>query len=199
MLNDDGELAIDYSATADEPTPVNLTQHSYFNLAGHDAGDILDHELALASSRFTPVDPGLIPTGELRGVGGTPFDLRAPRVLRDVIATDDEQLRLGGGIDHNFVIERAAGSGTAFAARLHEPRSGRTIEVSTTEPGIQVYAGGTLTPTVGKGRATYGRYAGIALETQHFPDSPNNSAFPSTILRPGDQYASRTVYRFFVS
>ena len=198
-LNDDGELAIDYSATTDEATPVNLTQHTYFNLAGDDGGDILGHELTIAASRFTPVDPALIPTGELRDVNGTPFDLRSPRPLRDVIASDDEQVALGAGIDHNFVIDRAVGSAAAFAARLHAPHSGRTVEVFTTEPGIQVYAGGTLVPTAGKRGVTYGRYAGIALETQHFPDSPNQPAFPSTILRPTERYTSRTVYRFLAS
>ena len=198
-LNDDGELAIDYSATTDEATPVNLTQHTYFNLAGDDGGDILGHELTIAASRFTPVDPALIPTGELRDVNGTPFDLRSPRPLRAVIASDDEQVALGAGIDHNFVIDRAAGSAAAFAARLHAPHSGRTVEVFTTEPGIQVYAGGTLVPTAGKRGVMYGRYAGIALETQHFPDSPNQPAFPSTILRPTERYTSRTVYRFLAS
>ena len=198
-LNDAGELAIDYSAVADEPTPVNLTQHTYFNLAGHDAGDILGHELTVAASRFTPVDPALIPTGELRDVRGTPFDLRNGRTLRDVMATDDEQLRIGSGIDHNFVIDRAETSDVLFAARLREPRGGRTVDVFTTEPGVQVYGGGTLVPTLGKRGATYGRYAGIALETQHFPDSPNQPGFPSTILRPGQGYSSRTVYQFLIS
>jgi aldose 1-epimerase len=198
-LNDDGELTIDYSAVADEPTPVNLTQHSYFNLAGHDSGDILDHELTVAASRFTPVDPGLIPTGDVCDVSGTPFDLRNARTLRDVLATADEQLLLGSGIDHNFVVDRVGSSDVAFAARLRDPRSGRTVEVLTTEPGIQVYAGGTLVPVAGKRGAEYGRYAGIALETQHFPDSPNQPGFPSTILRPGERYSSRTVYRFLIS
>jgi aldose 1-epimerase len=198
-LSDDNELTIDYRATTDEPTPVNLTQHSYFNLAGHGAGDILRHELMLAASRFTPVDASLIPTGELRDVGSTPFDFRRPRVIGDAMAAGDEQLRLGKGFDHNFVLDRAADDPTpTFAARLHEPTTGRTLEILTTEPGIQMYAGGTLSPVNGKNGAVYGLHAGIALETQHFPDSPNQPGFPSTILRPGELFTSRTVYRFLI-
>ena len=199
-LNGDNELAIDYQATTDEPTPVNLTQHSYFNLAGHDAGDILAHELILGASRFTPVDANLIPTGELRDVRGTPFDFTKARVVGDAMAADDEQLRIGKGIDHNFVLDRSADDDRTltFAARLHDPRSGRTLEIFTTEPGIQVYAGGTLAPVSGKNGAVYGLHGGIALETQHFPDSPNQPEFPSTILRPGETFSSRTVYRFLV-
>ncbi|HEX6048116.1 MAG TPA: aldose epimerase family protein [Gemmatimonadaceae bacterium] len=199
-LNGDNELAVDYQATTDEPTPVNLTQHSYFNLGGHDAGDILGHELTLGASRFTPVDANLIPTGELRDVRGTPFDFTKARVVGDAMSADDEQSSIGKGIDHNFVLDRSVGDdrALAFAARLHEPRSGRTLEILTTEPGIQVYAGGTLTPVNGKNGAVYGLHGGIALETQHFPDSPNQPAFPSTILRPGETFSSRTVYRFLV-
>lgn len=196
-LMEENELAVDYAAIADEPTPVNLTQHAYFNLAGHDAGTVLDHELTLVASRFTPVGPGLIPTGELREVSGTPFDFRSPRAIGAALAADDEQLRVGKGFDHNFVLDRGADPTAAeLAARLHEPRSGRVLEIYTTEPGIQFYSGVALAGVVGKGGHVYAANAGLALEPQHFPDSPNQPAFPSTILRPGEGFTSRTIYRF---
>ncbi len=196
-------LCIDYHATATAPTPVNLTQHAYFNLAGHAAGTVLDHELTLGASRFTPVDETLIPTGELRDVRGTPFDFTAPRRIGDRIDADDEQLGVGQGYDHNFVLDGAPADaapdprGASFAARLHDPASGRVMEVFTTEPGIQFYSGNVLAGgPLGKGGREYGRRDGLALETQHFPDSPNQPRFPSTVLRPGAELASRTVYRF---
>lgn len=196
-LTDDGELAFDYHVVADQPTPVNLTQHAYFNLAGHAAGEILGHELTLAASRFTPTTAELIPTGELRDVRGTPFDFAAPHALGERIDADDEQLRLAGGYDHNFVVNRAAPGELAFAARLREPRSGRVVEVHTTEPGIQLYAGNMMPDVLaGKQGQLYRRRGGLCLETQHFPDSPNQPHFPSTILRPGQELRSRTVYRF---
>ena len=199
-LTDEDDLEIDYHATADAPTHVNLTQHAYFNLAGHDAGDVHGHELAIAASRFTPVDPTLIPTGELRDVRGTPFDFTAPAPIGARIDADDEQLRRGQGYDHNWVIDREPGSDSLLlAARLRAPGSGRVMEVWTTEPGVQFYAGNVLPGgPLGKGGVDYVRRGGLALETQHFPDSPNRPAFPSTVLRPGDVYRSRTVYRFLV-
>lgn len=195
-LGDDGTLAVDYHATADAPTPVNLTQHTYWNLAGHAAGSVAGHEITLAAARYTPVDETLIPTGELRAVAGTPFDFRQPHAVGARVDADDAQLRIGGGYDHNFVLD-AAGGDLAFAARVYEPRSGRVLEVHTTEPGVQLYSGNMIPDGLaGKDGARYGRRGGLALETQHFPDSPNQPAFPSTILRPGATYASRTVYRF---
>ena len=199
-LNDDNELALDYAAVADEPTPVNLTQHSYFNLAGHDAGDIRAHELTIAASRYTPVDASLIPTGALYDVSGTPFDFRATQTIGAALDGEDDQLRIGGGgFDHNFVLDRAEMAGdVALAARMHDPGSGRTLEIYTTEPGLQLYSGQALGGVAGKG-IVYPAYAGVALETQHFPDSPNQPSFPSTILRPGEGFTSRTVYRFSAS
>jgi aldose 1-epimerase len=196
-LTDSDELAIDYHATTDRPTPVNLTQHAYFNLAGHDAGAVLDHEITIAASRFTPVDGTLIPTGELRPVHGTPLDFTAARRIGDRIDADDEQLRAAGGYDQNFVLADHPRQAPAFAARLREPRGGRVLEVHTTEPGLQFYSGNMMPDALrGKGGRTYRRRGGLCLETQHFPDSPNHPHFPSTIVRPGVAYRSRTVYRF---
>ena len=198
-LTDRNELTVDYHAVADRATPVNLTQHSYFNLAGQDAGSILDHELMLNASSYTPVGDGLIPTGELRAVDGTPFDFRTPHAVGSRIHAPDEQLQRAAGYDHNFVLDRATDGSLTLAARLRDPRSGRTLEILTTEPGIQLYAGNKLHErTGGKDGRDYARFGGLALETQHFPDSPNQRAFPSTILRPGAEYASRTVFRFGV-
>jgi aldose 1-epimerase len=195
-LTDDNELVFDYAAVADEPTPVNLTHHGYFNLAGHSSGDIRSHELTIAASRYTPVDATLIPTGELRDVAGTPFDFRSPRRIGAALEMPDEQLRIGGGFDHNFVLDRPADGELALAVRVYEPRSGRVLEVHTTEPGLQFYSGQALGGVVGKGGFVYAPFAGMALEPQHYPDSPNHRSFPSTILRPGKGYTSRTVYRF---
>jgi aldose 1-epimerase len=199
-LTHDDALIVDYHAATDRATPVNLTNHTYFNLAGHDAGDVCGHELTVAASRYTPVDARLIPTGELLPVAGTPFDFRTPRAIGERIDATDAQLEFGDGYDHNLVLDRdAGGPGLVYAARLHEPGSGRTVEIFTTEPGLQLYSGNAIVGGPrGKGGHDYVRRAGVALETQHFPDSPNQPSFPSTILRPGAVFASRTVYRFSV-
>lgn len=213
MLTEASALVIDYRATTDRATPVNLTQHSYFNLAGQGAGDVLDHVLTLNADRWLPVDETMLPTGELRAVGGTPFDFRSPTAIGARIDSPDDQLRIGHGYDHCFAISAAdedgapegakrhdfaAGRWGRFAGRLYEPTSGRVMEVWTTEPGLQVYTGNYLDGRAGKAGARYGGRAGVALETQHFADSPNRPSFPSTILRPGEEYRSRTVYRFGV-
>jgi aldose 1-epimerase len=196
-LTPDNELVLDYAAVSDEATPVNLTQHSYFNLAGHDAGDVRAHELMIAASRYTPVGAGLIPTGELRDVSGSPFDFRSPRRVGEALEVTDDQLALGNGFDHNFALDRDAGDESlVLAARLHDPASGRLLEILTTEPGLQLYSGAALGGVIGKNGFVYGPNAGLALETQHFPDSPNHPAFPPTILEAGDGFTSRTVYRF---
>jgi galactose mutarotase len=197
-LTDGNELILDYQATTDRPTPVNLTQHSYFNLAGGGTRDVLGHELEISADRFTPVDSTLIPTGALAPVAGTPLDFRTATALGARIDRADEQIRYGGGYDHNFVLNRP-GPGLFLAARVFEPTTGRTLEIRTTEPGLQLYSGNFLDGTItGKGEHRYARRYGVCLETQHFPDSPNHPDFPSTILRPGEQYRSRTVYTFGV-
>ena len=197
-LSDRDELTFEYSATTDKPTPVNLTQHSYFNL-GAPGSDILGHELTLDADRFTPVDATLIPTGQLTPVSGTPFDFRKPTAIGARIAEDDEQLRRGGGYDHNFVVNRA-GEGLRRVGRLADPRSGRTMDIHTTEPGVQFYSGNFLDGTIeGKGGVVYKHRSGLCLETQHFPDSPNQPSFPSTIQRPGREYHSKTMLVFGVS
>ena len=193
-ITENDELRIDYLATTDRPTVVNLTQHSYFNLAGH--GDILSHELFIDADRYAPVDAGLIPTGELRAVLGTPFDFREPRPIGDRVHDADPQLRFGSGYDHHFVLV-PRDRGLRIAARVYEPRSGRIMEVLTTEPGLQLYAGNGLDGSlIGKKGTPIERYAGLCLETQHFPDSPNQPSFPSARLNPDEEYSSQTVYRF---
>jgi aldose 1-epimerase len=193
----DHAFIVDYRAQSDQATPVNLTQHLYLNLDGHSSGSVLDHELVIDASRFTPVRPDLIPTGELRPVHATAFDFTRGATIGSRIAWADEQLRFGGGYDHNFVLDMPFGVALPRAAHLRGPVSGRVMDLFTTEPGLQFYSGngmGSLAP--GKGGHRYGPSAAIALETQHFPDSPNQPRFPSTILRPGSVFRSRTVYRF---
>jgi aldose 1-epimerase len=197
-LTERNELVVDYEATTDKPTPVNLSQHSYWNLGGEGHGDILDHVVELNASSFTPVDSTLIPTGRVSSVIGTPFDFRTPTRVGARINEPNEQLRVGGGYDHNFVLDRRT-AGLTHAARVVDPASGRTLDISTTEPGVQFYTGNFLDGTIkGKSGHVYGHRAALVLETQHFPDSPNHPEFPSTILRPGGVYRSQTVFRFGV-
>lgn len=198
-LTDNDELTVDYRATTDKATPVNLTQHSYFNLKGEGNDTILDHHLLINAPEFTPVNDSLIPTGDIRSVDGTPFDFTQPTPIGERIDQDNEQLGFGGGYDHNFVLDRdnAASDELVLAAKVWEPQSGRMVEIETTEPGIQFYSGNFLDGNLtGKRGEPYGHRSGFALETQHYPDSPNQEAFPSTILEPGETYRSRTVYRF---
>ena len=196
-LSNRNELRIEYSATTDKKTVVNLTSHSYFNLTGSSANDILGHLLTLNADEFTPVDAGLIPTGELRKVQGTPFDFRQPVAIGARIGNDDAQLKLGKGYDHNFVLNRRKQGDLELAARVTEPTSGRVMEVWTTQPGVQFYSGNFLDGTIhGKDGQVYQRRSGFSLETQHFPDSPNHANFPSTLLKPGERYHTITVYKF---
>ncbi len=191
------ELRIDYTATTDKDTVINLTNHSYFNLSGDTSKEIVDHHLLLRAPQFTPVDATLIPTGELRAVRGTPFDFTKLTAIGARINQDDEQLKFGKGYDHNWVLEPTNKGGLQFAAEVFEPTSGRVLEVLTTEPGIQFYSGNFLDGTAkGKGGQMYTHRTGLCLETQHFPDSPNHPSFPSTVLKPGEMYRTTTVLRF---
>lgn len=197
-LTDANELIVDYEATTDQTTPVNLTHHSYFNLAGDGRRDVLGHDLMIAADSFTPVDSTLIPTGAIAPVAGTPFDFRTPLAIGARIGDDDPQLRMGGGYDHNFVLRRRT-AGLVHAASVVEPTTGRTLDVYTTEPGLQFYSGNFLDGTLtGKAGRVYRHRYGFCLEPQHYPDSPNQPAFPSTILQPGETYRSQTVFRFGV-
>jgi len=197
-LTDNNELIVEYSATTDKPTIVNMTQHSYFNLAGDGSGDVMGHRLTLNAGRYTPVDGNQIPTGELAPVDGTPFDFRRETAIGERIDSDHPQLKASLGYDHNFALIRS-GNGLELAARLVEPKTGRTMEVRTTEPGVQFYSGNKLDGSMsGKGGHVYGARTGLCLETQHFPDSPNKPHFPSTVLRPGEKYQSTTSFKFGV-
>jgi len=194
-LTDENEFQLDYGATTDQTTILNLTNHTYFNLAGQ--GDILDHLMQLNADAFTPMDETLIPTGEVRSVDGTPLDFRTPTAIGARIAQQDEQLKFGLGYDQNFVVNGTPGE-LRRAAFVSEPTSGRTLEVLTTQPGVQFYSGNMLKPLTGKGGAHYDRRDGFCLETQHYPDSPNQPTFPSAVLEPGERYAETTVWKFGV-
>jgi len=196
LPTDGNELKIDYTATTDKDTVLNLTNHSYFNLAGEGNGDILDHVLTLHAKQFTPVDKTLIPTGELRDVAGTPLDFTRATAIGKRINESYEQLAFGKGYDHNWVLASDSRKGLALAAEVYDPKSGRTLEVLTTEPGVQFYSGNFLDGPKGKGNKPYGRRAAFCLETQHFPDSPNHPNFPSTLLKPNSVFRSQTVFRF---
>jgi aldose 1-epimerase len=193
-LADDDTLRLDFTAVTDKDTPVNLTQHSYFNLRGH--GDILSHTLQIPAGRFTPVDSTLIPTGQLQPVAGTPFDFRQPTAIGARIEAADEQLKNGKGYDHNWVLDKRPGV-LGVVATVHDPETGRVLQISSTEPGVQFYSGNFLDgKSVGKGGWAYEKHAGLALEPQHFPDSPNHSNFPSVILKPGQTYHNTIIYKF---
>ncbi|MGH9397614.1 MAG: aldose epimerase family protein [Terriglobia bacterium] len=195
-LTDDSGLRIEYTAATDKDTVINLTNHTYFNLAGEGNGSILGQEMMLNASQFTPIDASLIPTGELRRVEGTPLDFRKPIAIGQRIEEDDPQLKFATWYDHNYVLDRG-GPGLALAARAFDPDSGRVLEVLTTQPGVQFYTGNFLDGTIsGKGGKAYTRRSAFCLETQHFPDSPNHPNFPSTVLKPGGEYRQTTIFKF---
>jgi aldose 1-epimerase len=197
-LTNDNELKVEYWATTDKPTPINLTQHSFFNLKGAGNGDVNDHIMQIMADAYTPVDSTLIPTGEIANVDGTPFDFRTPTTIGARINDDHIQMKYGNGYDHNWVLNKAEG-GLTYAAKVVEPASGRTLEVYTNEPGMQFYGGNFMTGNdTGKGGKVFAFRGAFCLETQHFPDSPNKPQFPSTILNPGEEYYSVCVYKFGV-
>jgi aldose 1-epimerase len=192
------ELLVEYRATTDAPTVINMTQHSYFNLAGRQSPDILSHELTIAAAEYTPIDASAIPTGQIARVAGTPFDFRKAEPIGARIREKHPQLMYGRGYDHNYVLTKPDATET-LAANVFEPVSGRMLTIATTEPGLQFYSGNLLDGTLtGKGARVYGRHAGFCLEPQHFPNSPNESGFPSAVLRPGQEYTSTTLYAFTV-
>jgi len=194
-LRNDNILRIEYYAETDKPTPVNLTQHSYFNFKGEGNGDVLDHKVYINADKFTPVNKGLIPTGAIKSVKDTPFDFSISKMIKSDINADNLQLNYGGGYDHNYVLNDH-NRDINHAATVIEPESKRKLEVWTTEPGMQFYSGNNLDESyVGKSGNPYKKYAGLCLETQHYPDSPNQDNFPSTILRPGEKYQSATEFR----
>jgi aldose 1-epimerase len=195
-LTDDNALKLEYTATTDKDTVLNLTHHSYFNLAGK--GDVLNHEVMINADKFTPVDSTLIPNGELRSVDGTPLDFRKQTAIGARINQDDEQLKLGGGYDHNFIINKPLGA-LGLCARVYDPSSGRVLEVSSTEPGLQLYTGNFLSGSIkGKGGWVYQKRNAFCMEPQHYPDSPNHPEFPSTVLKAGKTFKSTIIYRLSV-
>lgn len=197
-LTDNNHLVIDYKATTTLPTPVNLSQHTYWNLAGSHDTDVLAHELTINASHFTPVDDELVPTGAIASVEATPFDFRTSHAIGERIDDENDQLRIAGGYDHNYVLDRSD-DGLGYAATAFEPVTGRIVDVYTTEPGVQLYTGNFLGDHIrGKGGRVCRHRGGFCLETQHFPDSPNQPHFPSTVLRPGRDYRSSTVFTFGV-
>jgi len=198
-LNEDNSLDVDYEAETDKKTVVNLTQHSYFNLTGDFDNTILDHEVVINADQFLPVDETLIPTGEIRDVEGTPFDFTEAKIVGKEIETENEQLKLGLGYDHCWVLDDQS-EDMHFAASAYDPESGRFMVVSTTEPGIQFYTGNFLDGTLPQqgGEGTYAKRSGFCLETQHYPDSPNQEKFPAVVLNPGEQYSSKTTFKFSV-